>query len=157
MRQNTWPICQSYWVSCRAVDVRRFRKDYRKSSLLYWLLRMSMLNPRRETKQEHFMKEAALVESVCRSRWASWGSSDACCFRRSHFDLTSTRAMACPILFTRSTKSSTETRFNTRRFCRLFMHFSIIGGTFVLSHRRLLPALALLSPPSHTRYALMPC
>ena len=96
MRQNTWPICQSYWVSCRAVDVRRFCKDYRKSSLLYWLLRMSMLNPRRETKQEHFMKEAALVEAVCRSRWSSWGSSDACCFRRSHFDLTSTRAMACP-------------------------------------------------------------
>jgi hypothetical protein len=34
MRQNTWPICLSYWVSCRAVDVRRFCNDYRKSPLV---------------------------------------------------------------------------------------------------------------------------
>jgi hypothetical protein len=69
MRQNTWPIGLSYWASCRAGDVRRFCKDYRKSSLLSWLLRTSLLTLRRATKQEHFMKEAALVEAVCRSRW----------------------------------------------------------------------------------------
>ncbi len=39
MRQNTWPIGLSYWASCRAVDVRRFCNDYRKSSLVSWLLR----------------------------------------------------------------------------------------------------------------------
>jgi hypothetical protein len=82
MRQNTWPICLSYRASCRAVDVRRFHNDDRKSSLWYWLLRTFILNIRRETQQEHFRKEAEVVEAVCLSRWSSWGASDACCFLR---------------------------------------------------------------------------
>jgi hypothetical protein len=115
MRQNKWPICLSYWASCRSRDVHRFCHDYRKSSSLYWLLRSSILTICRETKLEPFMKEEALIEDVCLSRWASWGSSDAW---SPSFPLRSDQHSSdgWPILFTSSTNSSTETRFNTRRF-----------------------------------------